>query len=116
MAPDSSAATRPCGHADHAHRADGLYGRKDFDGPWSKCEPDTAASVDYTTCLDCGASVRRSTVNEARFCPMCGSPLPPPAEDCPHLSWSGDEGPIEALGRFPKRWRCDGCGTVRTDG
>jgi hypothetical protein len=31
---------------------------------------------------------------------------------CPHDSQSGDEGPIATLGRWPKRWRCDGCGKV----
>lgn len=33
--------------------------------------------------------------------------------DCPHIQWTGDEGPISQLGRFPHRWRCDDCGVVR---
>lgn len=32
---------------------------------------------------------------------------------CDHVAWSGDEGPVAALGRMPRRWRCDGCGLVR---
>lgn len=35
--------------------------------------------------------------------------------DCPHVSLSGDEGPISELGRMPKRWRCDECGEVVND-
>ena len=34
---------------------------------------------------------------------------------CRHESWSGDEGPISKLGRWHVRWRCDGCGIVRTE-
>ena len=33
--------------------------------------------------------------------------------DCPHDSWSGDEGPVSMLGRMPKRWTCDGCGITK---
>jgi hypothetical protein len=36
-------------------------------------------------------------------------------DDCPHISLSGDEGPISELGRTPKRWRCDECGEVVND-
>lgn len=32
--------------------------------------------------------------------------------ECPHDSLSGDEGPIEQLGRMPNRWRCDQCDVV----
>lgn len=32
--------------------------------------------------------------------------------DCPHDSYSGDEGPVSELGRMPTRWRCDQCGLV----
>lgn len=35
--------------------------------------------------------------------------------ECPHDSYSGDEGPIVELGRWPLRWRCDGCGHIRYD-
>ena len=34
---------------------------------------------------------------------------------CDHAAWSGDEGPIVALGRWPVRWKCDGCGLVEQD-
>ena len=30
--------------------------------------------------------------------------------DCPHVSLSGDEGPIDELGRWPLVWKCDSCG------
>jgi hypothetical protein len=40
---------------------------------------------------------------------------PSPAPPCTHESLSGDEGPIEALGRWPTRWRCDGCGAIVND-
>ena len=36
-------------------------------------------------------------------------------EPCPHLSMTGDEGPVELLGRWPKRWKCDACGAVVHD-
>lgn len=39
----------------------------------------------------------------------------PPAGQCPHGSWMGDEGPIEELGRWPIRWRCTGCGAIKHD-
>ena len=42
------------------------------------------------------------------------SPRPAP-EDCPHFAWSGDEGPVSKLGRWPRRWKCDTCGMVKTD-
>lgn len=35
--------------------------------------------------------------------------------ECPHDSFSGDEGPLVDLGRWPVRWRCDGCGHIRRD-
>lgn len=34
---------------------------------------------------------------------------------CQHESWTGDEGPIAELGRCPVRWKCDGCGVMRSD-
>ena len=34
------------------------------------------------------------------------------ADNCPHLSISGDEGPMSELGRWPVRWKCDSCGAV----
>lgn len=40
---------------------------------------------------------------------------PPSQADCPHLSWSGDEGPVALLGRMPRRWKCDGCGMLREE-
>jgi len=36
-------------------------------------------------------------------------------EDCPHDSLSGDEGPVELLGRMPIRWRCDACDAIIDD-
>lgn len=37
------------------------------------------------------------------------------ATNCPHTSWSGDEGPAILLGRPVRRWKCDGCGQIKTD-
>ncbi|WPM94399.1 hypothetical protein VG1_CDS0075 [Arthrobacter phage Cupello] len=34
---------------------------------------------------------------------------------CPCLSWSGAEGPLDTLGRWPVLWSCDGCGRLATD-
>jgi len=34
---------------------------------------------------------------------------------CQHESWTGDEGPMSELGRWPRRWKCDGCGVIKTD-
>jgi hypothetical protein len=34
------------------------------------------------------------------------------APPCPHDSLSGDEGPVDELGRMPQRWRCDQCGAI----
>lgn len=31
---------------------------------------------------------------------------------CAHESWSGAEGPIVELGRWPILWICDGCGVL----
>ncbi|QGZ16961.1 hypothetical protein SEA_LITTLETOKYO_69 [Arthrobacter phage LittleTokyo] len=31
---------------------------------------------------------------------------------CGHLSWSGAEGPVVELGRWPVLWECDSCGIV----
>jgi len=31
---------------------------------------------------------------------------------CDHAAWSGGEGPIVDLGRWPVLWKCDGCGLV----
>jgi hypothetical protein len=31
---------------------------------------------------------------------------------CPCSSWSGAEGPIDELGRWPVLWSCDGCGSL----
>lgn len=41
-------------------------------------------------------------------------PRPDPA-DCPHFSWTGDEGPRGLLSRPVRRWKCDSCGIVRTE-
>lgn len=38
-----------------------------------------------------------------------------PVGECSHTSWTGDEGPVEVLGRMPRRWKCDGCGVIKTD-
>lgn len=46
----------------------------------------------------------------------CGlEPAPGDFEPCEHHSESGDEGPVADLGRWPTRWRCDGCDRVRHD-
>lgn len=34
---------------------------------------------------------------------------------CPHWSWTGDEGPAILLGREVRRWKCDSCGAIRQD-
>ncbi|WP_229685840.1 DUF5131 family protein [Longimycelium tulufanense] len=34
---------------------------------------------------------------------------------CGHESMSGGEGPVELLGRWPRRWVCDGCAAVLDD-
>lgn len=39
----------------------------------------------------------------------------PSDPSCAHESESGAEGPIDSLGRFPRFWRCDGCGRIRRD-
>lgn len=45
-----------------------------------------------------------------------GTPLPGgSAGPCPHVSWTGDEGPAVLLGREVRRWKCDSCGAARLD-
>lgn len=34
---------------------------------------------------------------------------------CPCLSWSGAEGPIAELGRWPVLWTCDSCGRLEVE-
>ena len=36
-------------------------------------------------------------------------------ELCEHHEWEGDEGPVEALGRMPVRWKCRACGAIKHD-
>lgn len=31
---------------------------------------------------------------------------------CEHLSWTGGEGAVDEIGRFPVLWICDSCGTA----
>lgn len=31
---------------------------------------------------------------------------------CPHENWTGIEGPMQDLGRWPVVWQCDGCGWI----
>lgn len=33
--------------------------------------------------------------------------------DCPHASFSGDEGPVPTAGTMPTRWTCDQCGLIK---
>jgi len=51
----------------------------------------------------CGSAQGANTC----FVPWCTCPC-----HCEHTSLSGDEGPVTELGRMPKRWRCDECGTI----
>jgi hypothetical protein len=60
------------------------------------------------SCADCGLG----WISEAEWHEHIDSVHLNP---CPHLSWTGDEGPVSELGRMPRRWKCDGCGAIKED-
>jgi hypothetical protein len=51
-------------------------------------------------------------VRKTGWAPVDGSA---DSEPCEHDSETGDEGPMSELGRWPVRWKCDGCGRIRVE-
>lgn len=83
---------------------DGCGARSTAGGEYSAWS-DVCGALEEAECLDW------VEVGGAHYCDGCA-----PGEAvvlwCPHLSWSGAEGPVAELGRWPVLWSCDGCGRL----
>lgn len=71
--------------------------------------------------LPCGALIVDADedvqAEHVPYCATCAGQIDHESDDspCDHDSCTGDEGPISELGRWPVRWRCDGCGAIQYD-